>query len=387
MVPKRKRNVKVDATEELLVVDLSSLDPNDLEEFALPPIDTGMEAEEEKELHLKKIIDSGTGNIPIPVIKKIKNPAKTLYKKIPTSTSYVNWKKDVVNQYCIKNKDKELCKQLGIKEEDYLKVIDELEDDAHVKIENEDKLEDKIESGHSRSPTPNIIQSKNVQNNEGRTPLQDSATVDMSIVMEKILPPPPESETFISPRLEENESGKLSSIVKEEIKAFARYRKLIRDEDKNHPSYVCFRRRVLKPSRKNRRSEAQTSEKIIRLDCELNLLSKMSSLRKKVCEFNDQINFVNYEIYKLTASIISKNGKYGQKKLKKIIKKSRVDYNKTGSIQGDIFKDILLDRDRIRLINKRLRLARENINDEEIEKEAVGYKNYLRKIYENVVHK
>jgi hypothetical protein len=113
----------------------------------------------------------------------------------------------------------------------------------------------------------------------------------------------------------------------------------------------------------------------------------MSSLRKKVCEFNDQINFVNYEIYKLTASIISKNGKYGQKKLKKVIKKSRVDYNKTGSIQGDIFKDILFDRDRIRLINKRLRLARENINDEEIEKEAVGYKNYLRKIYENVVHK
>ena len=53
--PKRKKNVKIDSTEKFEVIDTEDLDPLYLDEFTLPPIDSGMEAEEEKKFILKKL--------------------------------------------------------------------------------------------------------------------------------------------------------------------------------------------------------------------------------------------------------------------------------------------------------------------------------------------
>ncbi|KAF9765035.1 Enhancer of polycomb-like protein 1 [Nosema granulosis] len=393
MVPKRKRNVKINTTENYPVVDIEKLDLSHLEEFTLPPIDTGMEAEEEKEIHLKNIIDSGRGNIPIPVIKKMENPAKILYKNDGTN-SLNSCRKDVTNQYYMDTRDFELCHSLGITEEDYLSVVEEIEDDAHVKVENEDKLVETRSScfdyGRLTGLYPQSSNCKQFETAEVETMVEDTFVPEYSANTEtdpKSEPVLTEWECLrsITPVQDVNQTKKLSDEIKNQIKAQARYKRLIRDEDKSHPSYVCFRRRVLKPSRKNRRSEAQTVEKVVRLNSELGLLTKMSNLRKKVCELDDKIYDINFELSKAISRVVQKYGEKGQKKVARFIKNTKTVQAKTDTPnQGDIFKDILFDRDRIRMLNKRLRLARDNIDEEEIEKEAIGYTNYLRSIHENI---
>lgn len=389
MVPKRKRNVKIDTTVKYQVVNIEELDPNHLEEFTLPPLDTGMEAEEEKEIHLKKIIDSGSGSIPIPIILKIENPAKEFYEKKNLETRYINWSKDVKNHYYMETKDYELCETLGITEEEYRSVCDEIEDDLHVKIENEDRLVETRSSSFNYNSLntlyPPASQSKLNSTNDLHSPQQESSVPDITTPIrteQRAEVVTPEPSTFLTPMLEENHTNSISEDMKRRIKTAARYKRLIRDEDKSHPSYVCFRRRVLKPSRKNRRSEGQTIEKVVRLNSELWLLTKLSELRKEVCELNDKMFDINFEIAKGLDEIVKKFGEKGQKKVARLLRKSKQEENKSvSSQQGDIFKDILFDRDRIRVINKRLRLARENIDEEEIEREAKGYTNYLRRIH------
>lgn len=394
MVPKRKRNVKVDPAEKYQIVDLEELDFSNLEEFTLPPIDSGMEAEEEKELHLKKIIDSGSGHIPIPVIKEVENPAKDFYKSIELPHKYINWKEDVCNSYFMDENDNKLCDDLGIAKEDYLKVVDEIENDAFVKIENEDKLMETRSTRFDhydnspviRSPIPNkLLVNNSTACLENSTVPDNTAAHNLMVNTGDDVSDINRSNVCLTPAIQDYSSLTLSLDLKERIKSLARYKRLIRDEDSLYPSYVCFRRRVLKPSRKNRRSEGQTYEKVIRLNSELELLEKLTTLRLKVAEINDKIYDCSFEIAKTISKIQEKYKENGHRKIKRVYKKFKAEQNKAGiTQQEDIYKNILFDRDRIRMLNKRLRLTKENISEEEIENTAIGYTNHLRSIHGNI---
>ena len=81
MVLKRKRNLKIDSNTVYSVFLLKDLDPDELEDY-IENRDTGMEADEEKEIHLQNIIKGSENSIPLPVISKINNISRTFYKKL-----------------------------------------------------------------------------------------------------------------------------------------------------------------------------------------------------------------------------------------------------------------------------------------------------------------
>lgn len=104
MVLKRKRNLKIDANTVYSVFLLKDLDPDELEDY-VENRDTGMEADEEKEIHLQNIIKGSENSIPLPVIQEINNISRNYYKKIELSKE-IEWKKDCKNEYIPTEEDK-----------------------------------------------------------------------------------------------------------------------------------------------------------------------------------------------------------------------------------------------------------------------------------------
>jgi hypothetical protein len=97
MVLKRKRNLKVDVTSIYSVFLLKDLDPDELEDYT-ENRDTGMEADEEKEIHLQNIIKGNEQSIPLPVIREINNRSRECYKKIEQEKRKIRWEKDCSNE-------------------------------------------------------------------------------------------------------------------------------------------------------------------------------------------------------------------------------------------------------------------------------------------------
>lgn len=94
---KRKRNLKVDNTTNYAICILKELDTEYLEDY-VKVHDSGMEAEEEKESQLQKIIQDQNGSIPLPIIKYVENPIRALYNTI-TLKKRIKWNKDCSNEY------------------------------------------------------------------------------------------------------------------------------------------------------------------------------------------------------------------------------------------------------------------------------------------------
>ncbi|KAK6089763.1 hypothetical protein P3W45_001265 [Vairimorpha bombi] len=304
MPPKRKKNLKIDSSEKFEVLDVTDLDINFLEEFTLPPIDSGMEAEEEKEEHLKQVIEHKSGDIPVPVIQEVDGYAK---KKINISSKYYKYHKDADIPYIFSDTDDKLKKDLGISDEEYNLIL------RHIKEEVD---------GNQRI-------------------------------------------------LKENNSS-LYKYVREGIK----YKLLLRVECKECPSYVCFRRRILKPSRKNRRSELQTSEKIGRLTNEMVILMQMGELNKENSLLDDEICKLDYEISVLINEILSEHGNV-KNKIKNTVSIREKSKRNSPAMQGDIFHNVLFNRESIRILKRRL-LSKKNYNEEDYEKEWVAYQQYLK---------
>lgn len=305
--PKRKKNLKIDSTEKIEILDIKDLDVTLLEEFTLPPIDSGMEAEEEKEEHLKQVIEHKSGDIPIPNIKEVDGYVK---KSIIIDKKYYKYQKDTDTPYIFNEIDDQFKKVKSISDDEYNNILDCIKKDI---------------DGNQR------------------------------IVKEN---------TFYH--------SKLYREILDNIK----YKLLIRDECLECPSYVCFRRRILKPSRKNRRSEIQTSEKITRLFNELIVLIQMTELKKENLKLDDEICKLDFEISSLVNEILEKHGNV-KNKIKNIFKIKDKSKRNRIVLEGDIFHNVLFNRDSIRLLKKRL-MNKKTYNEEEIEKEWIAYKNYLK---------
>lgn len=288
MIPKRKKNLKIDTSEHIEVLDETDINYNFVEDFTLPPIDTGMEAEEEKEVHLKQIIEQKSGIIPVPEIVEIKYDRP----KCKIEKNYYKYSKDIKNKYYLSDLDEILMNELKIKKDNYMNFIEDIQktnDDVHR--------------------TNNVF----------------------SDLFEKV------SHKF-----------------------------LIRDDKFLNKSYVCFRRRIIKPSRKNRRNEIQTKEKIGKLLCELKVVEKMNKFNKIVNDLDMDLLDVNIKISMLINKLL-KSG-YDKKKIKNVVS------NKSEIRQSDILNNILYNREGIRILKKKLKNKKE-VDDEEIEREWSAYLN------------
>lgn len=264
-----------------------------------------MEAEEEKEVHLKKVIETKAGNIPVPVIEEVEDYSP---HNFPIPEIYCKYHKDVNLEYFKTSEDYELMNSLKISESDYSEIIN------YFKNEIDDNRR--------------VLDIKNNFN------------------------------MFIYKKITDD----------------LKYKFLIREECSECPSYVCFRRRILKPSRKNRRSETQAIEKITKLETELILLIKMCELNKNVYEKDNEILKVDFEIAQLSNEII--NQKSNVKRKVKNILRGNSGNKLQNAIQGDLFNNILYNRDNIRVLKRKLNGIK-NSFDEETKKEYIAYKKYI----------
>lgn len=79
MVLKRKRNLRIENTAVYSVLHLKDLNLEEIENY-IETRDTGMEAEEEKEIHLQNIIKGTNKDIPLPIINQIDNTSRRCFK-------------------------------------------------------------------------------------------------------------------------------------------------------------------------------------------------------------------------------------------------------------------------------------------------------------------
>ncbi|AFN83203.1 hypothetical protein EROM_061110 [Encephalitozoon romaleae SJ-2008] len=299
MAYKRKRNVKIDNSQPYSIYKPGVSEASSLEEYIPPSLDTGMEADEEKELHLKKIMEGEKGSIPIPVIVEVYNPAREAYGRYTPRRRYVEWSGDAENKYLLSDEDKKICRERGISEEEFYKLL--------CTLSREQRL---------------------VEGKEGLIKM-------------------------------------LSSRV------------LIRNENFSPLAYVCFRKRIIKPNRRSRRSEELSKEKVERMWKELYLLEVLCSLYCKRNELERDLENVESNLFQTSCLLIKSSSRRARKRIgRKVLNKqggtSKDGPNATnGTIGGIIF-----DRTRIRLLRQRIRESKERVRMGEYDSEIQAYKKY-----------
>ncbi|EED42427.1 hypothetical protein EBI_25902 [Enterocytozoon bieneusi H348] len=78
MTFKRKRNIKLDVLATYNVLLLETFSKDELEDYEEAKA-TGMEEDEEKEVHLREVMEDNKKSIPLPVITQIENECKKYY--------------------------------------------------------------------------------------------------------------------------------------------------------------------------------------------------------------------------------------------------------------------------------------------------------------------
>lgn len=300
MVYKRKRNVRIDNSLKYPVRRLDSLDGLALEEYVPPALDTGMEADEEKELHLRKIIERGAGDIPIPVITEVLNPARELYGRYTYRNRYVRWVEDAGNEYLLDAEDRKFCRDSGIGEEEFSRSMSMISNEHSLEKGTEKKLVD--------------------------------------VVIPKML---------------------------------------IRDERFNFPSYVCFRRRVIKPSRRSRRSEELSREKIERMWTEFYLLDTLCELSLQRNRLEQSLEEVELELFNSAYVMMKSSGRKYRKRMSRRLLMIPSEDRKARAVGpcGNI-NDLIFDRVRIRGLKKKLQENKQKRSLSEKEAEIQALKRY-----------
>ncbi|ADM11716.1 uncharacterized protein Eint_061090 [Encephalitozoon intestinalis ATCC 50506] len=299
MVYKRKRNVKIDNGLPYAIYKPGSFDVSSLEEYVPPSLDTGMEADEEKELHLKKIMEGEKGNIPIPVITKVDNPAREIYGKYVPKRKYVEWIGDAENEYLMNNEDRRICKESGVDEKQFYGILSTISN-------KQDLLEGK---------------------------------------------------------------EKFSRMVASRI--------LIRNEKFNPLAYVCFRKRIIKPSRRSRRSEELSKEKVERMWKELHLLEALCKLYGKRNKLERDLEDVECSLLETFCLLMKNSSRKARKKMGRKILDRHGKSPKDGVVcASGTIGDIMFDRTRIRLLKQRIQEARERACLGEYDSEAQAFKKY-----------
>ncbi len=115
---KRKRNKKLENEIRYDVVSDTMVDPALLEAYKVSNLNTGMEAEEEKEHHLRSIIAQGSGEIPTPVVDEQEEYVR--YGEYKRPRDFIRWDGDAQNEIVVDAGD---LKFLGEKKLDVGKFV------------------------------------------------------------------------------------------------------------------------------------------------------------------------------------------------------------------------------------------------------------------------
>ncbi|KAL6121488.1 hypothetical protein NUSPORA_01575 [Nucleospora cyclopteri] len=255
---KRKRNIKFEITGTYSVFMLDAINNDELEDYEEIKA-TGMEEEEEKELHLRKVIEGQNKSIPLPVIENIENPCEKYYKKTHID-HFINWQDDVKNIYVESKED--------------IKILNEMK-----------KKEPEIEQGSIKILSLNFIEcvketslaSKNMSSF-----LTDSVQCfDLEAAVKCF----------------GDEQKNYGQIKNRDFVDFVLRRCLIRHEKFSYEAYICFKPRVLLPKIKSRKNENHTAEKLTQLHEEfedIRTLCLISRRRMKIEHniFNSRLKMI-----------------------------------------------------------------------------------------------
>lgn len=278
MVYKRKRNVKIDNNKKYTICKPNTVEALCLEEYIPPSIDTGMEADEEKEIHLKRIIEGGVGHIPIPIMKEIDNPARNVYGQYKPRSRYITWCGDAKNEYILDDNDRKFCEDHGIDEEEFAKSI-------------------------------NMI-------SHGQAFESDIGSRYADVVVPKTL---------------------------------------IRDENLCFPTYVCFRKRIVKPNRRSRRSEELSKEKVERMWTELHLLNVLCELSIQKNRLEQSLESLESDLLSSACMVVKNSNREHRKKLyRAIFRNPRSASGAAVAGSYGTISDLMFDRFRIRSLRNRL---------------------------------
>jgi hypothetical protein len=300
MAYKRKRNVKVENDVSYRVVEQEELDESQLEDYIPPSIDTGMEADEEKEVHLRKIIEAGAGDIPIPVIAEVENPARELYSKFRPKSRYINWMEDARNEYLLDSEDERLCEELGLSRKLFLSHIEALAAGSGEEGETENRI-----------------------------------------------------KNAILPKM------------------------LVRDEKYIYPSYVCFRRRILKPNRRSRKCEEGSREKLDRIWAELNILNRLCELNMLKLRAEQELEETKSVLLESAYLLMKSSGRGARRKIvRRVFRKPRKASKLRFFSTCSAINELVFDRFRIKSLKKKLYELREGKDRAEIESEACALRKY-----------
>ncbi|KAI5149619.1 hypothetical protein ENBRE01_1015, partial [Enteropsectra breve] len=247
---------KVDTSTAYRIFKISDLADTELEDY-VEVRDTGMEADEEKEEHLQRIIQGRGRDIPIPVVKEISNPARALYKNKKIK-KIVIWNKDCENEYILTELDKN--------------VSDHLVEQFNV-------------ASHNAPLTINNILHI-TENRVGSSMSEKDAIFNMTneqlYSMEKIraVKNTPQNAPSVNLIAMFGQVGESSPTAKEPVPGiidFVMNRILVRYDRNGHEAYSCFRKRVFYPTFKFYRNEALVGDKLARLGGELSGFKKCAN--------------------------------------------------------------------------------------------------------------
>lgn len=312
MVLKRKRNLKIDPLATYSVLLLRDLNIDEIEDY-VEVRDTGMEIDEEKEIHLQNIMKGEKKDIPLPVIKTIANTSRACYANKPLKRR-IEWTKDCGNLYIEDNNDLSEEEKLNISEINNLKIKDQQTHPAHS--EDASYLKNDV-----------LNEENNTMN---RTGIIDTAYLNYGKLIKNV----GDDKT--------KQFGKSESLIN-----FCLRRNIIRYEKHGFESYVCFRNRIFHPTFKSRRNEALMIEKIDRMGTELATLKSMCSLIKEKFKLEEESVRTTTEALKVISKI--KLNKARRRSLRKLLVEGPSKISHTATPVS--LHSLMLNREKIMAIN------------------------------------
>lgn len=256
MALKRKRNLKIDGSTSYSVFLSKDLDPDEMEDY-VETRDTGMEADEEKEVHLQNIIKGEKKDIPLPVITEVANASRSFF--CPKNLRrHIAWEKDCENIY-IENKE-------------------DLEEEARI-------INTELAATKERGSTPPANTSSFGEDSSLR--LQGGYLDDVSGPSGRKKKHHGEPEAYPSGlfgqigKMGDNSAYTLN--MSDAAINFCLRRSVVRYERRGYEAYTCFRDRIFRPTFKSRRNEALVVGKLERMGMELGTLGIMCNLAKEKC--------------------------------------------------------------------------------------------------------
>lgn len=332
MALKRKRNLKVDNTMKYSVCILHDLKSDELEDY-VETRDTGMEADEEKEIHLQKIMQREAETIPLPRITTFVNPAREVYA-VRKLKRRIKWSKDCTNTYIEDEADRSVKAEVCQADE---QTDDNIEEIKRIKVNSQiNKINNNNDNQNDNSHINKIVDD----------------TFKLVI-----------------------ESRSMPTTVEQKVLEYVLRRTLIRYEVAGLSSYVCFRPRIFNPSFKPRRNELLITERLNRLGSELGTLTALCKALESRIESEKEKLKIEMELLRIYN--IGESTKNDKRTIRKYL--MGVTESRSTEMTAENVHRLMCDRERIRRLRMQ-KISGELFMEIECYKPAMEMMQYYERV-------